>query len=266
MSDIIRNDHIIYIDHSIYFEKNGSVRNTYSDFRLIPTSRPIIKRPDVKTNYVEIPGADGVLDYTEALNGLKYNNRKGSWEFTRYNKENATETEWANDYSDLLAYFHGQKFDKIYLHDDLKPDGTPACFYRGRVEVNDWKSDAQFSQITLDYNLEPYKEEIGEDSDSSTAWIWDDLFNGESVSPIMYGRFTVYKTKCRGIVNNHNSDMPVTIRSTTSCLCDNLTTAQSNIQIPSGQTRIMVPPGKTILKFKGQSTITMYYNGGGLVL
>lgn len=272
-------DHEIYFDHSINFERNGDVRNSYLQFKLIPTSRPIIKRPDVKTNYVEIPGADGVLDYTEALNGLKYNNRKGSWEFTRYNAEHMTETEWAEEYTQLLTYFHGKKFDKVYLQDETYPDGSPRCFYRGRVEVNEWKSDAQFSHITLDYNLEPYKETVAEKTTYRTEWLWDDLFAGESVSPIRYGTFSVSGSKCRGFLSGQpaGSKLHINMYSSASCTYYNVTNGTGPFQVPSGVSAIdiEVPDrqigindngNRVILKFVGTTQIRMSYDGGGLSL
>ncbi len=57
-------------------------KNTYSDFGLIPMSRPVISPPEPKVSYLEIPGRNGVLDLTETLTGsITYENRQGSWKF-----------------------------------------------------------------------------------------------------------------------------------------------------------------------------------------
>ena len=79
-------------NHSIWFE-NPSINglapvkyNTFSNFHLISDGRPDVASPELKTNYVDVPGADGSLDYTEALNGRKYKNRTGSWEFYMLNE------------------------------------------------------------------------------------------------------------------------------------------------------------------------------------
>lgn len=106
-------------------------KNTWDDWHLIPTSRPLFNPPTVKSNLVEIPGGDGTLDLTTALTGRPtYNNRTGSWTFIVQNGFK----DWSALYSEIMVYLHGQKF-KAILEDD------PAYYYEGRFSVNQWKSD-----------------------------------------------------------------------------------------------------------------------------
>jgi hypothetical protein len=59
-----------------------SGRDLYREWGLIPTSRPVINPPEVKTTYVDLPASDGGLDYTDIMLGRPpYGYRKGSWEF-----------------------------------------------------------------------------------------------------------------------------------------------------------------------------------------
>ena len=37
-------------------------KNTWDDWYLIPSSRPVVNPPKPKTKYIDIPGADGHLD------------------------------------------------------------------------------------------------------------------------------------------------------------------------------------------------------------
>ena len=61
--------------HSITF----GTKNTWDDWHLIPKTRPLVNPPTVKTNYVDIPCGDGVLDLTETLACRPvHNNRNGS--------------------------------------------------------------------------------------------------------------------------------------------------------------------------------------------
>lgn len=132
-------------------------KNTWDDWHLIPASRPLFNPPPVKTNYVEIPGGDGVLDLTDALAGRPvFGNRTGSWTFF---VENGF-MDWSRLYSEIMCYLHGKTM-KATLEDD------PAYFYEGRFCVNQWKSDQQWSQIVIDYNVFPYK--MADSSD----WLWD---------------------------------------------------------------------------------------------
>ena len=63
----------------MYHSITLGTKNTWDDCYLIPTSRPVVNPPSVKTNMIEIPGGDGVLDLTTALAGrVLYKNRTGA--------------------------------------------------------------------------------------------------------------------------------------------------------------------------------------------
>lgn len=147
--------------HSMTFIKNYyAQKNTWDDWHLIPTSRPVINPPTVKTKEIEIPGSDDVIDLTESLKGYPiYGNREGSLEFI---VENGHE-EWHLIYSEILNFLNGQ-YMKVILEDDL------AHYYEGRFSVNEWKSDPHWSVITIDYNLKPYKLAVHR---SIEDWEWD---------------------------------------------------------------------------------------------
>lgn len=124
-----------------------SGKNLYDEWGLIPTSRPLVNPPEVKTTYVKNPGSDGSLDFTDNLTGeTQYSSRKGSWEFwTR------PEDQWADIYSAVMNYLHGIEHDVI-LEDE------PKSTYHGRLSVSSWKSDKHNSLLVIDYVLDPYKE------------------------------------------------------------------------------------------------------------
>src|SRR5690625_7190522 len=96
--------------HSITFGD----KNTWDDWHLIPSKRPSFNPPTVKSQYVDIPGGNGVLDLTESLTGYPlYNTRTGSWTFY---VENGFKP-WDELYSEISNYLHGQKLRAI-LEDD----------------------------------------------------------------------------------------------------------------------------------------------------
>lgn len=161
-----------------------SGKNTYEEWGLVPTSRPLIVPPKVKSTYVDLPGSHGVLDYTSfLLSEPPYGQREGSWEFCLRPGNN-----WSSVYSSIMNYLHGERHTVI-LEDD------PDFLYTGRLTVNDWRSDENYSTITIDYNLDPYKYSI-EDS-AETDWQWNDLFQ----DVVRYGRFTVSGSKYRNFIN-----------------------------------------------------------------
>ena len=137
-------------------------KNTWDDWHLIPASRPLIAPPIVKTNYIEIPGTDSVLDATDIHTGYPlYNNREGSNEFYVMNGYG----DWASRYSEIMNYLQGRKM-KVVLEDD------PGFYYEGRCSVNEWRSEKDWSKIVIDYNVYPYKLESIIPGDTGW-WLWD---------------------------------------------------------------------------------------------
>ena len=70
---------------------------------------------------------------------------------------------WHSVYSEIMDYLHGQSLRAI-LEDD------PEYFYEGRFTVNSWKSPKEWSRITIDYSVGPYKWSVLSSIDD---WLWD---------------------------------------------------------------------------------------------
>lgn len=119
--------------------------HTYLDFRLLLSTKTI-GSPSAKTESINIPGADGVLDLTEYFGQVNYKNRKLSFEFKTIDPM----TEFLNVFSAVQNALHGKKM-KIVLDDD------PYFYYVGRVNVNEWKSDGRVGTIVIECDCEPYK-------------------------------------------------------------------------------------------------------------
>lgn len=140
--------------------------NTYDTWHLIPKERPSIAPPPMKTNTIDIPGANGLLDLSTSLTGYPvYENRTGSIEYIVENDHG----HWQDIYTDIMDTLHGKTCMAIMEED-------PAYYYTGVWTVNQWKSDKHYSTITLDYNLYPYKFRRWGVNDS---WLWDP-FNFET--------------------------------------------------------------------------------------
>ena len=168
-------------------------RNTWKDWHLIPSSRPVINPPTIKSNYIDIPGGNGTIDASTILTDYPvYNDREGSIEYyvTRNYDSYAS---WVKVYSDVMNYLGGKKF-KVILEED------PGFFYRGRVDVNQWKSEKDWSKITLDYHLEPFKYETLASTD---RWLWDPFsFVDGIITPEVNGKTIYYKF----LVNSSNRE------------------------------------------------------------
>ena len=142
--------------HSITFGD----KNTWDDWHIVPSSRPVFSPPPLKKKLLDIPGADGSVDLSESLTGYPvYENREGSFEFIVMNDYK----EWYEVYSDIMDFLHGQTMRAI-LEDDKE------YFYEGRFTVNEWRSDKDWSRIVIDYSVGPYKWHLNTSLDD---WEWD---------------------------------------------------------------------------------------------
>lgn len=156
------------------YDRSGFL-HTWEDLHLIPQTAPSIDPPPLKTNTIDIPGANGFIDMTEALVGRPlYENRTGSIDFyidstdPEYSDEGGYRWDYA--YDKLLNSLHGFR-RKVILTD------SRSSYYEGRVSVNSYKSDKLTGVITLDYDLEPFKASM---FSTTERWLWDpfDFVNG----------------------------------------------------------------------------------------
>lgn len=241
--------------HSIIFGE----KNTWADWYLIPTSRPVFNPPAPKTKYVDIPGADWHLDMSTVLTGdITYNPRTGSLEFmvdngqlSDYNHEL-----WFELYSSIMEYLHGQN-TKAILEDDL------AFYYEGRFSVNAWKSDPHNSKVTIDYNVSPYKYER---FSSLEDWEWD-CFNFESGIIREYKDLVVDGTLELIIYGRRMRVTPSFIVKSDDGEGMNVTFNGITYTIPDGTSRvidILTVEGKNKLTFTGNGTVSVDYRGGRL--
>lgn len=195
--------------HSITFYDGTSKFNTYSTWGLVPETRPSVVPPEPKTKYLDLPAGHGRIDLTESLTGYPvYNDREGEWVFYVLNDYTITDeppggvmitdtidpaggtirtittsaaahssssqpgyTNWADRLSDIMNTIQGKKI-KAVLDDD------PGYYYQGRFYVSDWDSSGEtYSQITISYEVEPFKKSCTVGSSGDTVYLVD---GGES--------------------------------------------------------------------------------------
>lgn len=136
-------------------------KHTFQDFGLYPSAKPVITPPEPKTLTVDIPGADGELDYTQSLTGdIKYNNRNGEFYYVYCGERSS---QWDSIYHNLLRYVHG-KVLRVILNED------PGGYYYGRftVDAPSYENGKMF--LTLVGNLYPYRYDLFMTTED---WIWD---------------------------------------------------------------------------------------------
>ena len=130
--------------------KFGGLHSFY-EWGLILSEKEI-EAPKPKTKTVDVEGADGVLDYTEAFGDVKYQNRQLSFKF---HKASIVPDGFLALFSVVQNALHGQKL-QVILDDD------PAHYYLGRVAINEWKSNKRLGEIVIEVDAEPYKLKVAE--------------------------------------------------------------------------------------------------------
>lgn len=157
---------------TFYYEGKHSVKfddyDSWEDWHLIPSSRPVIAPPQERTSFVTVPGRHGKIDLSWALtDGPVYDNRTGSLEFI---VDHVKWGGWHTAYQTIMAALQGHR-SKVILSDD------PSYYYEGMVWVDKWTSDERNSTISLKYDLYPFKKRI---VFNESDWLWDpfDFENG----------------------------------------------------------------------------------------
>ena len=244
---------LIFYDgaHSVTFGD----KNCWTDWGLIPTSKPVISPPGVKTKQVDIPGANGVLDMTTILTGFPtYSNRTGTLDFILAPGRGSFE----NVKSEVMSYLHGKRM-KLYLEDD------PDHYYYGTFSVNSLKSDARTNGLSIGYDLYPFRKDI---LASNEAWKWDP-FNFETGVIRSWSSITVSGSLTLTI---KDCEEPVTPSITASAAMTMVhhwyaydgTSKSKSYNISSGTSTpgFSLKPGTNRLVFTGNGTITVSYRGG----
>lgn len=124
--------------------------HSYDDLHLILSEKEI-GAPQVKTQMLDIPGADGALDLTDFFGEPKYDNVQHKFTFTTIRPR----SEFLTQYSAVKNAIHGKKV-RIVLDDD------PTFFYVGRCDVSSFKSEKGIGTITVTCDCEPYKYKAAE--------------------------------------------------------------------------------------------------------
>ena len=139
----------------------GGVKNTWTDWKLIPSTPPMVPPPEPNTNLVDIPGRRlGPLDLSlYPFNRITYQRITGSWDFLR-DTENINTRKTM--YEVIRAWLHG-KYTTVSLEED------PNHYYRGRFLVSVPKNGRGPTSISISYDLEPMR--FNQNGSVDTTWI-----------------------------------------------------------------------------------------------
>jgi hypothetical protein len=126
--------------------------------------------PSFSSQLVEIPGRYGKLNLSYWMTGAPiYSSRLGNWTFIM-DPDQKKFASWAQLYSEVANYVHGREL-RIVLTDD------PDYYYIGTLAISGFSPQDISNEITITYELDPYKNPIGDPF--ITDWLWDP-FNFET--------------------------------------------------------------------------------------
>lgn len=206
-----------------------------------------VQPPEPKTNIIDIPGADGLIDLTESLSGRTlYNNRVITMEFGRGLKKEA----WPTMYSRIQSLFHGKQV-KIIFDDDTE------YYYLGRATVSDYARTQMLGTLTITVSAEPYKYEMYGGLDD---WLWDP-FNFRTGIIRSYKNLVVSGTRSVKIFGRDKVIVPIIISNASMTV----TFKGHTYNIVAGNNKIYdieIVEGDNTLTFTGSGTISIDYRGG----
>ena len=133
--------------HSLIINVDDDYIDTWDDWKLIPSSRPVIAPPIERTKFVTVPCRDGSLDYSQTVpKRATFDDRTGKIEF--YLENDYEGWDWETAYTTICERLKGKRV-RFALEDN------PSHYYEGLLWVNQFKSDKGHSKITLEYRLHP---------------------------------------------------------------------------------------------------------------
>lgn len=140
----------------MYFSPTIGGYDLYETWHLVPTTRPHVNFPEIRTTTVEVPGRNGVIDFTEAFGGPTYENRKGEWQFlilqdidpeTGRRFPSGERYTFEEVIDGLKEHIHGKK-----LYCTLEDNSDT---YYGRFVISDISSNKDYSTVTISYEIDP---------------------------------------------------------------------------------------------------------------
>lgn len=103
-----------------------------------------------KTTYVDIPGADGSIDLTEALGDVRFSDRTHKFTLTMNPMGDLSESAWEAKKTALCNALNGRAC-RITL------DKDPDYYWIGRLTVDSFKSNKRIRQFVVSARVKPYK-------------------------------------------------------------------------------------------------------------
>ena len=231
--------------------ERGDAAHTYADWGLLQTGPAIVSPPKVQTNFIEVKGRDGSLDYTTALDGnVHYNSR----DFGVTLRCVAHRSELKAIYSKILNFLHGRKIRAVC-------DDEANYYWEGRFEAKAPKwNNRGYWEIEIKGTVDPYKYSL---SSTMGDWLWDP-FVFETDIAWDYADMEV-DDELEVVVATSN--MPTTPIFRLSSAMRMTVNGDMEYSLPKGDSTIpgmVLTDTDTTFTFVGNGTVTIGFRGGSL--
>ena len=120
--------------------------HSFNDLNLVLT-KATIPPAKPKTPYLDIPGADGSLDLTEAHGDVKYSDRDCTFNFSVLPSD---DTDWEEKKTEISNLLNGKACN-------ITLDTDEDYYYQGRCSVDEHLQDGNLKQFTIKVKVRPYK-------------------------------------------------------------------------------------------------------------
>lgn len=207
--------------------------HSFRDLHLVQ-AKVVVEPAKPKTNFIDIPGADGSKDFSESpAERVVFNTRKITWTFKLYPGD-----KWVSKYTQVSNAING-RLCKITLDDD------PDYYYLGRVSVDKHAADGILHTITVVATCQPYK-------------LW------QTETELMFSTTTTNRTLT--LTNDRMSVVPTI----TVSVASTLTWKGNSYTLAAGTHKVLditLDEGSNSLQVKtttGTGTITIKYQKGAL--
>lgn len=229
-------------------------KNSWDEWGMMPVREGRIELlpPEVKTEYVEVAGAESDLDMSEVLTGYPtYKNRTGSLKFRFFDNGVPVRTR----YTKLKNYLHGRSMRAV-VEDD------PEYYYEGRFAVGklEYAKQGNWADTEISYNVKPYKLEL---TSSVEDWLWDP-FNFETGVIREYATLEVDGERTVTVVGSRRPTVPKFVV-TDGALT--MTIGVDEYELPIGTTilpQITLFDQEYELTFTGTGAVSIDIRGGSL--
>lgn len=235
----------------------GERFHTLKDWGLAMGNNNYIGDPEQETYYVDVPGADGFLDYSEATAGRRiFKTRPISISLGGKKKRG----DWDIFISDLRNLIEGREVKIIF-------DNDQGYYWIGRAKISNFDRNREIGTFTISIpKADPYKYNV---ADSTEDWLWDsfDFETGIIDEGTEITLTTSGGTKSYTIVPDIMPFVPVIQVSQIGTAGITMTVAGEAYTLVKGKNRfadIVVNQEDVTLSFKGQGTLTIRYRRGSL--